>query len=146
MKILVQHLMNMVDKGQAFNAHQAWINTAKGYVASDFSTVALLKDAIKYFSDAVLRKREMWDADELFDDTWMQTLRCIRSVEQMLGAAASGHIYPAHTIDLLWNLIKDTYTRERGIGYEPLLTEPFHFFTVQTTLGAIMSDGVVKAF
>ena len=108
--------------------------------------MALLKKAVQYFSDAVLQKRETWDADKLFDNTWTQTLRCIKLIEQMLGAAASSHIFPAHTIDLPWKLIKDMYTREKELGYEPLLTEPFHFFTVQTTLGAILSDGVVKAF
>ena len=145
-KILVRHLMNMVDKDQAFKAHQAWFQTAKDHILPDFSSVALLKKAVQYFSEAVLRKRETWDADELFDDTWKQTLRCIKTIEQMLGAAATGHVFPAHTIDLPWKLIRDTYTREKSLGYEPLLTEPFHFFTVQTTLGAILSDRVVKAF
>ena len=142
LSVLQGHLMGLMGESQTRTAHEKLIRQHTG---PTFGISDSLVRSIDLLSKAVTRKRETWDADELFHDTWRHSLRYLDSIEQTLGAAALGRFPAAHAIELPWETVLGIHRREEGLGYEPLIGDPFGYFRAQSTLAAIKGPADLQA-
>ena len=134
--------MGVMGESQTRKVHEDLIHQ---HPSPTFGISNALVRSIDLLSKAVTRKREAWDADELFHDTWQHSLRYLDSIEQALSAAAPGRFPAAHAIELPWTTIHGIHHREKDLGYEPLIGDPFGFLRAQSTLAAVKSHETLQA-
>ena len=142
LSVLQGHLMGVMGESQIRKVHEDLIHQ---HPSPTFGISNALARSVDLLSKAVTRKRETWDADELFHDTWQHSLRYLDSIGQALSAAAPGRFPAAHAIELPWTTIRGIHHREEDLGYEPLIGDPFGFLRAQSTLAAIKSHGTLQA-
>ena len=87
LNVLRGHLLGVTGELRTWKVHGDLTRKRHG---PEFGIGKLLVKSLDFLSQAVKRKRETWDADELFHDMWRQTLRHMDALDQVLGAAAPG--------------------------------------------------------